>query len=94
MSRPTGVDLIYVERLRQVQVEVWTPEHDDAHVDGELARAARAYLSVDEAEPMIPPVGWPWETMAWKPGDPLRNHVKAGALVAAEIDRLLRAGAQ
>lgn len=35
---------------------------------------------------------WPWEDAAWKPvDDPIRNLVKAGALIAAEIDRLLRA---
>ncbi len=34
---------------------------------------------------------WPWE-MAWLKisEDPVRNLVKAGALIAAEIDRLLR----
>ncbi len=37
---------------------------------------------------------WPedWEAEAWKPSaDPVRNLVKAGALIAAEIDRLQRA---
>lgn len=34
---------------------------------------------------------WPWEPEAWKPSDdPIRNLEKAGALIAAEIDRLLR----
>ena len=39
-----------------------------------------------------PPRSWPvgWETTSWKPtGDPLRDLTKAGALIAAEIDRLL-----
>ena len=37
-----------------------------------------------------PPRGWPWEPADWKPdNDPVRNLVKAGALIAAEIDRLL-----
>lgn len=32
---------------------------------------------------------WPWERAAWKPSDdPIRNLEKAGALIAAEIDRL------
>jgi len=36
-------------------------------------------------------VTWPWEREAWKPSeDPIRNLVKAGALIAAEIDRLQR----
>lgn len=34
---------------------------------------------------------WPWESSWWKPSDdPIRNLVKAGALIAAEIDRLQR----
>ena len=32
---------------------------------------------------------WPWDDHYWKPSpDPVRNLVKAGALIAAEIDRL------
>ena len=35
---------------------------------------------------------WPWPPEFWKPSDdPVRNLVKAGALIAAEIDRLQRA---
>lgn len=35
---------------------------------------------------------WPWAESDWKPStDPVRNLEKAGALIAAEIDRLLRA---
>jgi hypothetical protein len=35
---------------------------------------------------------WPFEKKGWKPSDdPIRNLVKAGALLAAEIDRLQRA---
>ena len=34
---------------------------------------------------------WPWSKSLWKPSDdPVRNLEKAGALIAAEIDRLLR----
>jgi hypothetical protein len=39
------------------------------------------------------PFIWPWHSLWWKPSDdPIRNLVKAGALIAAEIDRLQRAG--
>jgi hypothetical protein len=35
--------------------------------------------------------GWPWDEKWWKPStNPIRNLVKAGALIAAEIDRLQR----
>jgi hypothetical protein len=34
---------------------------------------------------------WPWTRKDWKPaGDPLRDLIKAAALLAAEVDRLLR----
>lgn len=33
--------------------------------------------------------GWPWDMKWWKPSkDPIKNLIKAGALIAAEIDRL------
>lgn len=36
---------IAAERERQVNVEGWTPEHDDQHEYGELAHAAAAYAT-------------------------------------------------
>lgn len=37
-----------------------------------------------------PPDSWPWDETFWKPKNPMRDLVKAGALIAAEIDRLQR----
>lgn len=34
---------------------------------------------------------WPWASKFWKPTNPRRNLVKAGALIVAEIERLDRA---
>jgi hypothetical protein len=34
---------VLAERRRQIECEGWTPEHDDEHSDGSLARAAAAY---------------------------------------------------
>lgn len=76
--------------------EGWTPEHDDGHDSGELLKAAIGYALVGfvrdgETPPPTPPVNWPWHPSWWKPsGDPIRNLEKAGALIAAEIDRLTR----
>lgn len=90
---PEGADLILTERQRQIDDEGWTPEHDTHHDQGELALAALYYLqsSVDFAGGDPP---WPWAVMAdkstWPPvgEDRVRDLTKAGALIAAEIDRL------
>lgn len=94
-----GAERIAAERQRQVEAEGWTPEHDDEHANGELATAANCYMAswvLDPPEDGIrltefPPANWPWERSWWKPSDdPIRNLEKAGALIAAEIDRRLR----
>ena len=97
MKDKTGCELIAEERQRQMDVEGWTPEHDDEHRQEQLANAASSYI---DAAALIAhgfkdyirvPFGWPWEESWWKPSkDPVRNLVKAGALIAAEIDRLQR----
>jgi hypothetical protein len=90
-----GVGLIASERKRQVEVEKWSSEHDDEHDKCELWRAARSYLVFAYAgERDDIPVGWPWDEDDWNPSeDPIRNLVKAGALIAAEIDRVTRKAA-
>ena len=96
----TGIELIAVERERQLSQEGWTPQHDDEHKDGVLARAAMCYAAevtgLDESNQVfnVKTWAWPWEERWWKPSDdPIRNLVKAGALIAAEIDRLQRKSA-
>lgn len=92
----TGIDLIAAERRRQVEAEGWTPGHDDEHEAEEMARAAALYaappfLRDDPSEELYEAL-WPWEPRWWKPTpkDRVRELVKAGALIAAEIDRLQR----
>jgi hypothetical protein len=140
----SGIELIAKERQRQIDEEGWSPEHDDEHVNGELAQAAVAYaaaatnvmsmlrwcsvdgpkhaelleenrratllesLAESQADPLESHYGrrpdegyktpllqdWPWDERWWKPSnDPIRDLVKAGALIAAEIDRLQRSEA-
>lgn len=90
-----GAALIAAERRRQVDAEGWTVDHDDTHRTGELAKAAACYAS-EAWMPLTeshrnPPPDWPWERRWWKPtGDPIRDLVKAGALIAADIDRRQR----
>jgi len=98
-----GVALIRAERERQVSSEGWTPEHDDSHRQEELARAAACYAMPDAflrhrkifGAYCETPVDWPWHDQWWKPtpDDRVKDLTKAGALIAAEIDRLLRARA-
>lgn len=85
-----GLTLIRQERLRQINAEGWTPEHDDEHTEGELVNAAIAYLTSDITESID--CFWPWDRSYWKPvpDDRIRELEKAGALIAAEIDRLSR----
>lgn len=89
---------IAAERRRQIEVEGWTPEHDDKHDRRELFAAARSYVERWRAKRGLPqtengpPPSWPWDAASWKPGGYRRDLVRAGALVLAEIDRLTRAG--
>lgn len=93
----TGVELISAERKRQVEQEGWTKEHDAKHANSELAQAAACYAMPEWDRKYIStglgprPILWPWYIEWWKPtpNDRIRELVKAGALIAAEIDRLL-----
>lgn len=93
-ERATGIGLIAAERRRHVTAEGWTPEHDDEHAHGEMAIAAACYaLPRCRERTDLQASAWPWAREWWKPtpDDRVRELVKAGALIAAEIDRLLRA---
>jgi len=83
-----GVEMIAAERRRQIEGEGWTASHDDGHSRGEMAVAAAMYAVLGTDATVDSPHT---EPSCWiKPGDRLRELAKAGALIAAEIDRLLR----
>lgn len=93
----TGIELIAEERKRQIEKEGWTAEHDAQHNHHELARAAACYATPGYIRKLHitdngTPFGWPFSKDCWKPSplDRKRELVKAGALIAAEIDRLQR----
>lgn len=83
--------MIFDERDRQETVEGYDYHHDDQWTDGELADAAIAYLIEGQGYRLQLPRFWPWDISTFKPKDRISNLVRAGALIAAEIDRLQRA---
>jgi hypothetical protein len=106
----SGVARIAAERVRQVQEEGWSQEHDDQHDASELVYGAITYAfaavraaaagpahvretrSVPGPAMPYPADLWPLDPNLWKPSDdPIRNLEKAAAMLAAEIDRLIRA---
>ena len=87
----TGIEIIAEERQRQIDGEGFTAEKDQLYTIDQLAWAAASYA--------LPPNSstrsfkrthlWPWDPNTWKPSeDRVRELAKAGALIAAEIDRL------
>jgi hypothetical protein len=98
----TGVQLIEEERARQVNEEGYTPSDDDRWFNGELANAASCYaetpgtklISINKHWDIYyrRMHRWPFDDKMWKPTpkDRIRELIKAGALIAAEIDRLKR----
>lgn len=101
-SLSNAVQSVISERQRQQSVEGWTPKHDDKHDNNELAFAASCYAfhsaaaSWDFEDDGTPynihpaPKNWPWAPEWWKPTNPRRDLVKAGALILAEIERIDR----
>lgn len=102
----TGVELITKERERQITQEGWTADHDDEWTSGALGVAGASYaLDVaarialanereywsDEYSRMSK-MCFPFDQEWFKPTpkDDIRELTKAGALIAAEIDRLQR----
>jgi hypothetical protein len=97
-----GAARITAERRRQL-VEGYDAGHDARHPAGELTYAAIAYAAHAAArlkhrgEPAAPYAGLParpWPRGEFRPGpDALTALVRAGGLIAAEIDRIEPPGA-
>jgi len=95
LTPSTGIDLIAAERRRQVTEEGYSPEHDADHPVEDLARAAAVYATPPPLRTHQDVWGrWPWLPEDWKPSpdDRVRELTKAGALIAAELDRIIAAG--
>lgn len=95
----TGAELIARERQRQIDEEGWTAAEDDSNLKGQLAIAAACYALNGTAAVVHNPnadigaEGWPWDAEYDKRDthSDLKQLVCAGALIAAEIDKELRA---
>ncbi len=96
----TGIELIANERKRQIEIEGYTTKHDKQYENEELANAAACYAmsirhrtkyqSLNVETKRWFPRWFPWHDKHWKPTpeDRVRELIKAGALISAEIDRL------
>lgn len=89
------------ERDRQINAEGWSKNHDDSHINGELALAAACYASskpiyIAQYSKMSNMTrfneAWPWDT-EWDKRDKHsreRQLIIAAALIIAELERLDR----
>ena len=86
----TGIELITDERTRQIEIEGWTKEHDAEHGKYDLLAAAICYAHNAGQFKSGCPREWPWGDEWWKPtaGNKIRDLIKAGALIAAQIDKM------
>lgn len=91
----SAIELIKIERERQILQEGYSFEHDDTEKNGELSLAASIYACPEEFRNHIK-YCWPWDKEYLKEDythtidGRIRELVKAGALISAEIDRLER----
>ena len=89
-----GIELIAEERLRQIEEQGFDAAHDDLELDDELVRVAICYAS-HASELYLGQTLWPksWDR-SWDKRtkhDRKKKLAIAGALIAAELDRLIRA---
>jgi hypothetical protein len=99
-----GVARIAAERRRQIEVEGYARDWDMGYNAEQLSRAAAAYLCHATFGLPVGHTLWPWDRELFKPSPRddddsgywtaaniaarTRDLTRAGALIAAEIDRL------
>ncbi len=98
-----GIELIAEERKRQIEKEGFDAKHDFSHLPDELATAAAVYAlpehlrlfyntyALGNEKMGVKPLWWPFDPEWFKPSpnDRKRELIKAGALIAAELDRII-----
>lgn len=106
MSTARILEEIATERERQTRVFGWTPEHDDKHTKGEMAKAAACYAlsaSINKHARSVCEQDWspwwdciflkrywPWHPKWWRPEGRRVELIKAAALIVAELERVDR----
>lgn len=103
----TGAGKIMAERIRQMTDEKYSMSNDQQWGDGELVNAAIAYLLSaaskywdagkveNKAQNILLSESaewWPFKPTTYKPKNRFIDLIHAGALIAAELDRLLARG--
>ena len=102
-----GMKLIFEERARQISAPQYNFLYEDGHTEGQIGMLAAAYALQSAPLEEKPYKGlrnaqggileflelyWGNREDFFKPQTTIRDLVRAGALIAAEIDRLLREG--
>lgn len=95
-----GGSIIAKERLRQIEKFDWSPAHDDQYNAGELLIYSQYWMSMEElvavrenAKKFLQEYGgsgWGDEWFKYDERTPVERLARAGALIAAEIDRVNR----
>lgn len=84
----TGAELIAMERNRQIRIEGYDARHDRSLDDHALEEAAMAYILSSTGNRKEAMKCWPWLLPFLKPKTRVRDLVRAGALIAAAIDKI------
>lgn len=89
----TGIELIALERKRQIEELGFDYSNDALYANEQLATAGGTYalrpiinevMQDEDKKPFL----WPWDKQYWKPTpeDRIKELSKAGDLIAAQID--------
>ncbi len=90
-----GVELIAIERKRQIEELGYDYDNDSLYGKNQLADAGICYAMQQSDRDLENEEGvalnvaiWPWDKKYWKPTpeDRVRELTKAGALIASQID--------
>ena len=88
MIEKSGIELITDERVKQIAKYRYHGMHDVLYTNKELLFAALAYLNTAIYGASVGSEDWPWDMEYFKDEGYIESLKKAGALIAAELDRV------